>query len=102
MIRGQHSPRNRLTQLYDILLLEPWAEMMGSPHAYQLVDACARLHPDLEAHHEAEHLRLTRAVLTDEPLARVFCLATEGLQTDLPALEVLRHRLSILISLFTS
>jgi AcrR family transcriptional regulator len=93
-------PRDKLLQVYEILLLEPWDEMMGAPMAAEFYEVCSRLFPQVETKHERLVLKYTQAILETKELSEVFMLAVDGLQADLPTTRVLRRRLQILIERF--
>jgi AcrR family transcriptional regulator len=92
--------REKLFRVHEILLLEPWDEMMGAPMAAEFYEACSRLIPAAEAEYESRRLRYTRAVLGSKELAELFVLALDGLEADLPPTRVLRRRLQLLIERF--
>ena len=92
--------RETLLRMWEILLLDPWAELIQVPMVSELFDACSRLMPELEKQHEQRRIEYTQAVLGSEDLAEVFVLATKGLSKDLPSEAVLRRRLTILIDRF--
>ncbi len=92
--------RETLLRMWDVLLLEPWAELIQVPMISELFDACSRILPELEKKHEDRRIEYVRAVLGSDELAEVFVLATKGLTKDLPSEAVLRRRLTILIDRF--
>jgi AcrR family transcriptional regulator len=94
------SPREKLLQVYEVLLLEPWDELMGAPMPSEIFEACARLYPEVEAEHERRLRKYTQAVLESRELSEVFMLAVDGLQLDFPSTRVLRKRLQVLAERF--
>ena len=94
------SKRETLLRMWEILLLDAWAELMQVPMVSELLDACSRNVPELEKKHERRRIEYAQAVLGSEELAEVFVLATKGLTKDLPSEAVLRRRLTILIDRF--
>ena len=92
--------RETLLRMWDVLLLDPWAELIQVPMVSELFDACSRILPEQEKRHERRRIEYTQAVLGAEELAEVFVLAANGLTEDLPGIEVLRRRLTILIDRF--
>jgi TetR/AcrR family transcriptional regulator, transcriptional repressor of aconitase len=96
------SQRDKLLRVYEILLLEPWDELMGAPMAADLYEVCSRLFPQVEAKHVRMQLKLTQAILENKELSEVFMLAVDGLQSDLPTTRVLRRRLQLLVERFVS
>ncbi|PTL77226.1 TetR/AcrR family transcriptional regulator [Vitiosangium sp. GDMCC 1.1324] len=99
-LAGPGSKRDKLFRVYELLLLEPWDEMVGAPMAAEFYEACSRLLPEVEAKHERLLLKLTQAILETKELSEVFMLAVDGLQGDLPATRVLRRRLQLLVERF--
>jgi len=95
-------PRDKLLELYRIMLLEPWQMIAGAPMAAEFYDTCVRLEPKEEAKRSRVLLRCTQAVLGDKELADVFLLAVDGLTSDLPRPAALRRRLELLIDRFVA
>ncbi|MDY7227221.1 TetR/AcrR family transcriptional regulator [Hyalangium rubrum] len=92
--------RDKLMQVYELLLLEPWDQLVGAPMASEFYEACARLLPEVEAKHERLRLKYTQAILETKELSELFMLAVDGLQSDVPATRVLRRRVQLLIERF--
>ncbi|WP_395833306.1 hypothetical protein [Cystobacter fuscus] len=67
-----------------LLVLEPWAEMVG---------ASMRIDPESEALYRKVALECVIAILGDEASAEVFLLALDGLLADQPSMEVQRTQL---------
>ncbi|WIG92963.1 TetR/AcrR family transcriptional regulator [Myxococcus sp. SDU36] len=102
VLAGPGSARDKLLQVYEIILLEPWALMVGAPMASEFYAACERLLPEVEARRRRRWLKYTQAVLKPRPLAEVFMLAVDGLLADVPTTRVLRQRLALLVERFTA
>lgn len=100
MLDGRGSKRAKLLRVYELLLLEPWEELSGTPMFAEFFAACARLLPSVEARHQRLRLKLTQALLGDKELSELFMLAADGLQADLPKAPVLRRRLELLVERF--
>lgn len=94
------SRKNKLSAIYDALVLRPWDRIMGQPMSAEFYEICERFFPDLCSRYEKEILKHVTHLLEDKQLAQVFVLAAEGLQSDLPSTAVLRKRLDILIDQF--
>ncbi|RKE73079.1 TetR/AcrR family transcriptional regulator [Pseudorhodoplanes sinuspersici] len=92
--------RETLLRMWEVLLLDAWAELIQIPMVSELFDACSRHVPELEKKHELRRIEYAQAVLGSHDLAEVFVLATKGLTKDLPSEAVLRRRLMILIDRF--
>lgn len=101
MLARPGAARDKLLQVYEIILLEPWELMVGAPMAPEFHTACERLLPEVEARHRRRWLKYTQAVLESRSLSEVFLLAVDGLQSDLPTTRVLRQRLELLVERFT-
>ncbi|SRR5579883_1017323 len=92
--------REKLLNIYEILLLEPWEEGIGSPMGVELYEVCLQLLPLQEKAYTQRCLQYTQAILGEQELSEVFMLAIDGLQSDIPTTDVLRRRLQILIEHF--
>jgi AcrR family transcriptional regulator len=99
-VNATGSRADRLLQVCDLLLLEPWAEMVGAPMASEFYEVCERLAPALEAKHQKTFLKVVQAIIEDKEAAEVFLLALDGLHADMPATKVLRRRLELLVDRF--
>jgi TetR/AcrR family transcriptional regulator, transcriptional repressor of aconitase len=100
VLAGPGSKRDKLLQVYELLLVEPWSELAGAPMAAEFYDACARLFPEVDAKHERLRLKYTQALLETKEIAELFMLAVEGLVSDLPPVRTLRRRLQLLAERF--
>ena len=102
VLAGRGSKREKLLQIYEILYLEPWDQMMGSRMAGELYEACKRFEPEGVQKRERMRLKYTQAVLGDREAAEVFMLSVEGLSgTDMPTTNVLKKRVQVLVERFT-
>ena len=100
-VAARGAKREKLLQIYEILYLEPWQELMGAPMARELYEACKRFEPEGVQKRERLRLKYTQAILGDKELAEVFMLAVEGLSgTDFPSTSVLRKRIEVLVNRF--
>lgn len=90
----------RLLRVYEILLIEPWDEVMRAPMAAEFFAACSRLLPEVEALYQRLTRRCVQSILGSRELADIFQLAAEGMQSDLPTTRVLRRRLRLLAERF--
>jgi AcrR family transcriptional regulator len=90
----------RLTRACELLLLEPWAEMIGAPMAAEFYEVCSRIAPAAEAKHQKALLGVVQQILGSKEDAEVFLLSLDGLHGDLPSPRVLRRRVDILIARF--
>lgn len=100
VLAARAGKRETLLRMWEVLLLEPWAELIKVPMISELFDACARHVPELQKKHEQRRIEYTKAVLGSHGLAEVFVLAVEGLTKDLPSEAALRRRVTILIDRF--
>ncbi len=101
-VAGGGTPRAKLFRIFEIVLLEPWAEMVTAPMASEFYDVCVRLYPEVEAKHERRMLKWVQSVLPSRELAELFMLAVDGLQGDLPPVATLRRRLKLLVDQFVA
>lgn len=97
---GQGSPYERLLNVCRLMVLEPWADMVGAPMGSEFYDVCERLDPAIDAQHRKVALQCVAAILGNEEIAKVFLLALDGLLSDEPTTEVLDHRTRILAARF--
>lgn len=94
------SARERLLEVCRLMVLEPWAEMVGAPMAGEFFDACERIDPATSAQHRKVLLGCARALLGDAASAEVFLLALDGLLADTPSTAVLEDRTRLLVARF--
>jgi TetR/AcrR family transcriptional regulator, transcriptional repressor of aconitase len=97
---GNGSACERLLAVCRLMVIEPWAEMVGAPMGGEFLDACERIDPESEALHRKVAHECVTAVLGDEASADVFLLALDGLFADQPSVEVLELRVQILAARF--
>lgn len=96
------SRAERLLRVCELLLLEPWAEMVGAPMAAEFYEVCERVAPASEAQHQKVVLKVLQAIIGSKDAAEVFLLSLDGLQGDLPSAKVLRRRVELLIERFVA
>lgn len=94
--------RERLFRTMEVLLLEPWAEMVNAPMASEYYATCVRLFPEVEEKHEKAKLKLLQNILGTRENAELFSLSIEGLEGDMPAAPILRRRVQLLIERFVA
>jgi AcrR family transcriptional regulator len=95
------SKKEKLSQICEIMLLEPWERIVGRPRTAEFYDLCAEHFPKKAEKCAHNRARIIRSILIDKNLAETFQMALKGLNTDLPFTEVLRKRVDILIERFT-
>jgi TetR/AcrR family transcriptional regulator, transcriptional repressor of aconitase len=101
VVRGRGSKRAKLLEVYEILYLEPWSQVTGTPMAAELYAACKAFDPKGVANRERLRLKYTQAVLGTKEAAEVFVLSVEGLTgTDFPTVSALRRRIELLVERF--
>lgn len=98
--RGPGTASERLLSVCRLMVLEPWAEMVGAPMGGEFLDACERIDPESEALHRKVVLGSVAAILGDKASAEVFVLALDGLLADQPSVEVLEQRIRLLAARF--
>ncbi|MFT3773943.1 MAG: TetR/AcrR family transcriptional regulator [Minicystis sp.] len=96
------SPYERLLAVCRLMVLDPWAEMVGTPMGREFFDACERIDPEADARHRRVALECITAILGDEASAEVFLLSLDGLLADEPTTDVLEQRVRILAARFAS
>jgi AcrR family transcriptional regulator len=101
LLGSRASKREKLSQIYEILVLEPYSQVTGTPMAAELYEACSRVDAVGTAKRERLLLKHTQAVLGRRDVAEVFMLAVEGLSGDVPTTNVLRQRVEVLVQHFT-
>ncbi|MGA7633990.1 MAG: TetR/AcrR family transcriptional regulator [Terriglobales bacterium] len=97
---GLGRPSERLVSVCRLLVLEPYAEMVGTPMGSEFVEVCERIAPESEALYRKVALGCVVAILGDETSAEVFLLAMDGLLADQPSMEVLEQRTQLLAARF--
>jgi AcrR family transcriptional regulator len=102
IVAGKGPRKDRLLQICELLLLEPWAEMVGAPMAAEFYEVCERIAPASEEKHRKVLLKAVQGVLGDKEAAEVFLLSLDGLQGDLPSAKALRRRVELLIARFVA
>ena len=90
----------RLLEVCRVVVVEPWADMVGAPMGGEFFDACERIDPEITARHRRIALACVTKILGDEPSAEVFLLALDGLLTDEPSVKVLERRVQLLAARF--
>ncbi|ATB44009.1 TetR family transcriptional regulator [Cystobacter fuscus] len=97
---GAGTAYERLLSVCRLMVLEPWAEMVGAPMGAEFLEACQRIDPESEALHRRVALECVAAIVGDEASAKVFLLALDGLLADEPSNEVLEQRTKVLAARF--
>jgi TetR/AcrR family transcriptional regulator, transcriptional repressor of aconitase len=98
--KGPGTPYERLLGVCRLMVLEPWAEMVGAPMGGEFIEACERIDPESEALYRKVMLECVAAILGDEASAEVFLLALDGLLADQPSMAALEQRTQLLASRF--
>jgi len=98
--KGSDSPFERLFSVCRLMVIEPWAEMVGSPMGSEFLAACERIDPESEALHRKVALECVTTILGDKASGEVFLLALDGLLADQPSVEVLEQRTKVLAARF--
>ena len=96
------SRRDRLFRTMQILLLEPWAEMVNAPMASEFYATCVRLFPQVEEKHERRKIKLLQQILGTKENTELFMLSVDGLEGDMPTAGILRRRVELLIERFVA
>ena len=101
-LAGRSSKRDKLQRVCEIVIVEPWQEVMNGPMAREFYDACSRVAPEVLAKHQKKLAELVRELLGSRDLTEVFLCAIEGLMMDVPPPAVLRKRVGVLVGKFAA
>jgi len=99
-VEGVGTPRERLFEVCRIMMIEPWADMIGAPMAGEFYAVCERLDPEIDALHRMVALESFEALIGDATSAEVFLFALDGQIGDEPDVPTLRARIKLLIDRF--
>ncbi|MEK2586584.1 hypothetical protein AAAA18_21685 [Providencia stuartii] len=102
MAHSQRSSQERLMQVSQLLILEPWADRIGAPMGAEFYDICEQLAPSIVQQHQQFILQCVAVILQDEMAAKVFLLALNGQLADNPTTTELFQRTKILVDCFTA
>ena len=94
------SKREKLLRACEVLVIDVWDALIGSPMVAEYYDACARLLPEAEAKHWRRLLKYTQSVLGDREVSELFMLSVDGLMADQPTTATLRRRIELLVERF--
>jgi AcrR family transcriptional regulator len=97
---GPGTPGERLLNVCRLMVMEPWADMVGAPMAGEFYDVCERLDPEIDALHRRVARECVAQVLGGEDVADVFLLALDGLLADEPSVDAFERRVRILSDRF--
>jgi AcrR family transcriptional regulator len=100
-VAGDGPQRERLFEVCRIMLIEPWADMVGAAMAGEFYEVCERLDPEIDALHHKMAFECISAILGDELAADVFMKSLDGQIGDDPSVPVLEKRVRLLIDRFT-
>ncbi|APG86574.1 TetR family transcriptional regulator (plasmid) [Sinorhizobium americanum CCGM7] len=99
-VQAVGTPQERLFEVCRVMMIEPWADMIGAPMAGEFFEVCERVDPEIDALHRHVALASIAAILDDDKAAEVFLLSLDGLIGDEPAVPVLEQRVRLLIDRF--
>lgn len=100
LVESKLSKREKILQVCELLIIEPWTELHRSPMISEYFIACRQLVPEATTRHKKKKLEMALAVLGDRERAELFLLAGEGMMLDLPTPATLRKRLALLTDQF--
>jgi AcrR family transcriptional regulator len=100
IIESAVARKDKLIQVYEIFLLEPWEKIIGKPMTEDFYTTYRTLFQKIAEKYQRQMLKCTQNVLNDAKISETFILAVEGIKSDLPDTKVLRNRLHILIENF--
>lgn len=98
--QGAGSRFERLRRVCQLLVLDPWDDMVGAPMAAEFHDVCERLDPEISTHHRHVAQQCITHILGDDASAEVLLLALDGLLADEPSTETLAQRVDLLCDRF--
>jgi TetR/AcrR family transcriptional regulator, transcriptional repressor of aconitase len=97
---AEGDPFERLLTMCQVMVVEPWKDMVGAPMSGEFYDVCERIDPAISEQHYSVFLECVRALLPEDGAAEVFLLSLEGLLTDEPSVAALENRVRILAARF--
>jgi TetR/AcrR family transcriptional regulator, transcriptional repressor of aconitase len=103
--KAMAQPGSRLQRLIrgcEIMMIEPWAEMLSAPMAMEYYEACERICPELEEKQQRRMAKGVAVAIGSKELAELFLLAVFGMIEDRPSVSVLRRRIELLAERFTA
>lgn len=101
LVKSDLTKKEKLTQMYGILKIEPWSKISGCPMSQEFFSTCCDFDSKAFEKFEKQKLKLTTDVLGDKALAEVFIMSADGLLDDVPSCNVFKKRLEMLIDQFT-
>lgn len=99
---GPGSRYERLLRVCELIVVEPWTEMVSAPVGDEFFDICERIDPESEALYRKVMIKCVDAVLDDAASSQVFLLALDGLLGDRPSIDDLRARIKVLSARFAA
>jgi AcrR family transcriptional regulator len=102
LAQGPGSRYARLLGVCQLMVLEPWAEMVDAPMGREIHEVCERIDPESEALYRTAVRESVAEVLGDNVSAEVFLMAVDGLLGDNPPIEVLEQRTQLLAARFSA
>lgn len=99
-VTGAGTKQERLFEVCRIMLIEPWADMIGAPMAGEFYEVCERLDPEIDALHRKVAFECISAIVADRTATDVFMLSLDGQIGDDPSVPVLEKRVRLLIDRF--
>jgi len=98
ILNTNQSKANKIIKIYDILLLEPWSQIIGQPMSGDFYWTYTHVFHEIAEKYKLQTLKYLQNIFLDKETAEI--LAVEGLKSDLPDTKTLSHRLRILIEHF--
>lgn len=93
--------RDKLLEIFNIMILELWPKLSGSPQGNDLLDATYQIFPKVNKRYRARLATIMSNILGDTTeCAEVLILAVKGLYFDRPPVALLRHRIALLVDRF--
>lgn len=95
-------PLERLLTVCRLMVLEPWAEMVGTPMGHEFMETCEQIDAETGKLYRAVMHECVMKILDDASSTEVFLLALDGLLADRPSMAVLESRVQLLATRFAS
>lgn len=100
LLSSNLSKRQKLVDLYELLVVRHWEKVSGKPMFSDYYRACSEVLPEMSQRHEAFLRKKLTAIFQDADLAEIFALAVVGLHSDMPSTKTLRKRIELLAKQF--
>lgn len=101
VVASPGTPFERLMEITRIMVIDPWADMVGAPMSGEFFEVCERLDPEVDAMHRQVLRDGVAAIIKDPDAADIYVLSLDGLLGDEPSVDEFRRRVRVLAGRFT-